>query len=809
MMKKSQFRKNALAAVIAASVPFYASVSESATQTVTGGDVSVGSRVFNTSAAEGDAYLIVVETGRTGTLTVIGTLYHQENGNGNEKAVIQIQGGSTYTIDQSFGVFPNGIYATDNHGIEFSGGSGAANIGNSVVSIVKVTGGNAIEIAQEVNGELKVIGTLEGDVAINAASGGLTSGSKIILDDATLKGTTSAIDFSSATTATGLQLDILGTSTITGDVIGDDVATDNITIDGSAYLKNNVSAVETITVNGSADFSGTITGATTINVNSQRGITETTSDITVFRDNVTATDINVNGYASFAKTTNQTVTGNLSVNDGGTLNVVVDENVGTIGTPGLHVSGTFKVTNNASKIIVTPAFNAYDETGNDATISKAYIITSGTLNITAVDLTAVAAPSLLFKSANLVQEGVTNNLVVNNLEYNTPEEIAALVAGEEGAGASSEAAIVNVMKTITALGRGNAGAKNVYSKIASITDKEKLIKFATESKVNNANATQEANVLASTKVVQGITHRLNNLRDDDFNNSTGYSYGDGASNQGVWVQFLNSSSDQDKRHNDDGDEVLGFEGDMSGLTLGFESDMNGYTTGLAFTMANLDTNKKNSNDKSVIKNYQVSLYGSWEEDNYFVDGVLNLGISQHDRNRYIDGFVSTPITADFTSQHYGLQFLGGMTEEFEGIQVQPMVGFNYTMVTTESYTEEDKNDTGFAMKVDNQKYQKMELGAGVELSKEFRVNKGELEPSVRFMAWHDFKGQQVETNTRYVIGGSEFTSKGADAVKTSMQFSANLAYRRNDNMTFTAGYERNQKSDYKSDSLYLRMKYDF
>lgn len=367
-----------------------------------------------------------------------------------------------------------------------------------------------------------------------------------------------------------------------------------------------------------------------------------------------------------------------------------------------------------------------------------------------------------------------------------------------------------MMAVITQDPTNSTSFNNFYNTIANITDVNKLAELARESKVNNSDAIQTTNVTVETKVKTNVLSHVRAVQEDEAPEN-GLAYGGSYTSQGFWLQVLGSDITQDDRKNDGGDQLFGFDADLNGLTLGTETTINDdYLVGAAFTVANADIDKHNSNDNSTIKNYQLSVYGSWEQENWFLDGVINIGRSNNQRSRYIDGFVDAPITSDYTSHQYGLTTILGMSQNFGAMKMVPMLGFNYTMVKSEAFKEEDKYATGFAMDVDSQKYQKVELGAGVELSQAFRVSKGEVEPSLRLMAWHDFKGDVVETTTSYLLlPGKEEPYKGADAVKNRYQVSANVTYRRNDNMSFVVGYELNKSSDYKAQNYFLRMKYDF
>ncbi|MGI9274251.1 MAG: autotransporter outer membrane beta-barrel domain-containing protein [Endozoicomonas sp.] len=400
-----------------------------------------------------------------------------------------------------------------------------------------------------------------------------------------------------------------------------------------------------------------------------------------------------------------------------------------------------------------------------------------------------------------------------------PVEVVRSLTLEAGGGSSSGIAIETLLDdTLSILQQEKtnpgsvasdrlASARKIYETVSEIINPEELRKMARGSRINNADTTQQSNVILGSVTVNQISGRMESVR------NYGRSFGDDLSGEGLWMQFLRADASQEDSTNDTGDKIFGFDSDVDGVSFGYErtydNSAGDVLYGGALTMVSATTSKHESSDASKIKNYQVSFYSSWNNRGWYVDGIFNYGRSQHERQRYVNGILDTAIEANFDSSHYGLMLLSGKQMQYGSLEWQPIVGFNYTRVDSDGYSEEDPFQSGFAQAVDDQAYQKLELGLGVEISRSFQWRKGTIEPSARLMAWHDFKGEQVETTSRYLFGSQAYTVKGADPVRDSYQASLNLNYRYGNNMAFLLGYERNQKSGYESDNYFFRLKYDF
>ena len=291
----------------------------------------------------------------------------------------------------------------------------------------------------------------------------------------------------------------------------------------------------------------------------------------------------------------------------------------------------------------------------------------------------------------------------------------------------------------------------------------------------------------------------------------GFSYADYSANTGVWIQMLASGTSQDAWRNDAGNTLSGFDADADGFTLGLDrSAVRGHseiTYGAAFTIADVKADKQKSMDDNRLKNYQLSMYGSYTRDEWYLDGVINYGRSQNERSRYIDSDSSAQ--SEFNSNNYGLRLLAGVNYPYWSTIFQPLLGFNYSRITLDDYRETLTSSTGQAQAVSGQTYQKMELGAGLEMSRIYELPLGDLEPSARIMSWYDFKGDKVKARSTLIDGSDVLNAEAGQPVKDSYSASFHLTYRRLDNLSVVVSYDLHHKSDYKNHSYYLRVEYDF
>lgn len=742
--------------------------------------------LYGTKAPDGNVYGLIID----------GTVL-QENTNGNGVAAIRYKGRNT-----GFGLLlgPTGIVRAYGNADTILIDSGAEPDPNSpqpvIVNFMVLRGqataenGAVIRYREPTHGNVVIDPTARiiGNKAIVAdGNGGMTLSSSIVVKGYMEGRSGTAVDFSGA--ASGLTFIIDG-GTVVGNVIGaSDTRVEDVFVLKQGEYGGIIQGVEHIFARGDYTYGGgtpTFTG-------------DVGSDSSGGRPELTVEGALVLGRGTPGP---QSLNVDLTQNAGSRLVVELNQNSTTTAPVVITGSSTFAQGSVLQAILDAQAYSQLLAAG----VAQNYKVLQLDQGITANTETALAIRSSVLLDVQETVSPGADNVVEIKVEAKPVEELEETI-DKAGGGESAEDSLAALFSRALAIvktpsahsAKLRAEAEQIFSTIAKIPEDKAvdLVNLARESRINS-NVSHEATQLVVNGTQGQVLQRL-----------TGKAFGDEPASHGFWIQLLNTESEQDARTNDTDDKLKGYDAQSNGITFGLEQEVGDYTFGGAFTVATVEVNKKNSNDYSQLNNYQMNFYGSWQSQDWFMHSILNLGYSKHDKNRYIDGFFTTPLTSDFNSQHYGIQWTGGKSWQFGNMLFEPQIGMNYSYIKTGSYKEEDSGGTGLGQEVDGTSSQRMELGAGFGVSQVFQVGKGEIEPSFQFMVWHDVKGEQLETTSRYLLGSQKFTVKGADPEKTSYEASVNLTYRRDDAMRFILGYDHNQKTGFKSDSYYFRMKYDF
>ncbi|HFJ9685291.1 TPA: autotransporter outer membrane beta-barrel domain-containing protein [Pseudomonas aeruginosa] len=305
----------------------------------------------------------------------------------------------------------------------------------------------------------------------------------------------------------------------------------------------------------------------------------------------------------------------------------------------------------------------------------------------------------------------------------------------------------------------------------------------------NGGATQAAT--SGQTLVSNVTgNRTSSLR--------GASSGDVLQNTGIWAQALYSDANQDLR-----DGVAGFNAYSRGIAIGADGKLTDQLTlGVAYSFLHTDVNSDNGNTTDVDGN-ALTLYSGFEQGNYFVDANLSYGLNDNESKRRI---ASTTAKGDYDSQVLGANVVGGYTYHLnEQFLVEPRLAARYARVDIDGYHEKGSSA---ALKVDSQRYEVAELGAGVRVAGDFQVGNGNLQPQAKLMAYHDFAADKAQSTSTFVLGGTPFVSQGAKAVRNSYEAGVGADYHLG-SVTVGVSYDYTGKTDFNADTFTAKVRYDF
>ncbi len=390
---------------------------------------------------------------------------------------------------------------------------------------------------------------------------------------------------------------------------------------------------------------------------------------------------------------------------------------------------------------------------------------------------------------NIDSYKLEDNTLVATVTGKGKEEVKEIIVGNGGSANSQKAigSLVNdgVINRIRAQNPNDPLLQALLN-----TSEADLTRIAEQlAPETNGGATQAATT--SQNLVSSVTgSRTSSLR--------GASSGEGFKEAGVWVQSLYSDATQDLR-----DGVAGYNAYSRGIAVGADGKLTDQLTlGLAYSFINTDVNGKSGN-KTEVDSHAFTLYGGYELGNWFVDGSLTYGVNDNDSKREIAG---TQAKASYDSDLLGLNLVGGYTWKINPqVLVEPRLAARYSLVDIDGYREKGSSA---ALKVEDQRYEAIELGAGVRVAGSFNLGAGTLEPQVKLMAYHDFAADQASSTSTFLLGNTPFVTTGAKAVRNSYEAGIGTDYKLGA-VTLGVNYDYVGKSGFDADVFSAKVRYDF
>ena len=354
------------------------------------------------------------------------------------------------------------------------------------------------------------------------------------------------------------------------------------------------------------------------------------------------------------------------------------------------------------------------------------------------------------------------------------------------------------------------------SAMKSVKEGSVLAKILTEALENKAEAKKLAEQLVpQSSAVGGATaavvsaggqvagvssDRLSALRGGGTRH-TGFATGGTGLTRAFWLKPFGRWGKQSKAKG-----FAGFSTASRGLVGGVDAPVGERSrvgAAVAYSTSHV-TGKGAGQAKTAVKSWQLSVYGDYTTDRYYVEGQLGFG-----RNDVKSASKVAILTrrARYGTNQVMASVGGGVPRSVgAGAVVTPTVGLSWTRVGAVDYTTMGALDW-------NQNISVASLDAvvgalGAKIHKRITQKQGVLSPSARVGVSYDFAGEQMALRGQFTGGGAAFQVKGAKAERLSGTAGFGLSY---DGPRWSVGadYDLSARSGFRAHAARLRAKMKF
>jgi len=479
-----------------------------------------------------------------------------------------------------------------------------------------------------------------------------------------------------------------------------------------------------------------------------------------------------------------TLDGNLRVADNSALGMWLAASTDP-STAVLKVSGIAEFGQNA-RILLEPEDTDFQAGGSRYLLLEAgqvQVLDAGGLQVDPNGKPKVASTSAML---DVLTSTLEDNKVYAVVSTKPTEALDQIVAAQGGNGNAQQA--LGSLSQAGLLAR--LGNQDPLFLAAAGADEAQLARLAEQLAPEVSDGARQAAITSQRLIGNAIDGRTHSLRAHTANASPRTS--------GVWMQSLYSDASQQQR-----DGIAGYNAYSRGVAVGADGQVNDQLTlGAAYSFIDTDVNGRRGN-KTQVQSHAFSLYGSYALDNYFVDASLTYGFNDNEGKREIAG---SRAKSDYDSNLLGLNLIGGYGWQVNPrLLVEPRLAARYSRVDIDSYREKGSSA---ALKVKDQRYEAIELGAGIRLAGNLPLGAGNLEPQLKLMAYHDFAADPVQNTSSFVLGSTPFVTRGASVSRSSYEAGLGADYKLGA-VSVGVSYDYVAKSGFDADVFSARVRYAF
>lgn len=272
---------------------------------------------------------------------------------------------------------------------------------------------------------------------------------------------------------------------------------------------------------------------------------------------------------------------------------------------------------------------------------------------------------------------------------------------------------------------------------------------------------------------------------------------------GTWGVAVATWGDQDDIKGE-----LGFEYDTYGFMFGYDHQMsNVWLLGVNFGYAYSDVDSGVNTD-THIDTYSIGIYSSNSFNQIYIDYGLMCSHNDGESDRtIIDGANRYRASGDPDSDVYTAYIEMGYEIPLNNIIITPLIGFMYSNVDSDGYTETDQGSgLGLTVKCFDDDFFSSTLG----IKGEYFMTE-ELHLKGRLKWTHEFSNDlQHTTSARFnVPGSSYFDTKGIDLDENRFNVGIGVKYNLSNKLSLDADYDFDVADEFDSHTGRIGIKYYF
>ena len=275
---------------------------------------------------------------------------------------------------------------------------------------------------------------------------------------------------------------------------------------------------------------------------------------------------------------------------------------------------------------------------------------------------------------------------------------------------------------------------------------------------------------------------------------------------GLWLEAFGHRGNQD----DDADGYTGFDSRTAGITLGYDRKFGeNWIVGAAAGYSRIDLNFNAAQTGGDISGRYLSVYGSWNENGAYAQGVLSHGRNAYDLRRSVNvGGIDRLAVSSHDGNVLAASLTGGYLSGAGAWSKGPYAALNYARIEEKAFNETGAGALNLLMESKNTDSLNAELGLRAVHHTAWR--NGDFVSGLNAAWSHDFDLDDRVITAGYAgAPGTSFALPGQDVPRDGALFGASLSYVANSGVTAALRYQGEAREGYRAHALFGELRINF
>ena len=205
--------------------------------------------------------------------------------------------------------------------------------------------------------------------------------------------------------------------------------------------------------------------------------------------------------------------------------------------------------------------------------------------------------------------------------------------------------------------------------------------------------------------------------------------------------------------------------------------------------------------------YQVSVYGSWQQGNFFLDGTAAYGYVDYSSTRTLAfGNLTRAASGSASGNDVTASVKAGATFGINAVAIEPSLGFDWYHLSRGGFTETNAGSAGLV--VGSQDMDLIMPSIGVRLSSVFNAATFAITPELNARYYYNF-GDNTSATTAGLIGApaAPFTVEATGIGRNIGVLSAGLTAQQDEHLRVSTRYELQLATDVTAQVFAVDLKY--